>query len=46
MLDSRAGIMGHGLFIGLAREVVVAGAEGIRILEQNQRPMPGKEANP
>jgi ribose 5-phosphate isomerase A len=31
-LDGRAGIVGHGLFLGLATEVVVAGSEGLRIL--------------
>jgi ribose 5-phosphate isomerase A len=31
-LQSRAGIVGHGLFLGLAREVIVAGAGGIRRL--------------
>lgn len=29
-LDARAGILEHGLFIGLASEVIVAGADGIR----------------
>jgi ribose 5-phosphate isomerase A len=32
-LDSRAGIVGHGLFLGLATDVVVAGPEGVRHLE-------------
>ena len=32
-LDGRAGIVEHGLFIGLASRVVVGGAEGIRVLE-------------
>lgn len=31
-LNDRAGIMAHGLFIGLAHEVIVAGARGIRCL--------------
>jgi ribose 5-phosphate isomerase A len=31
-LDDRAGIVGHGLFLGLASAVVVAGADGIRWL--------------
>lgn len=31
-LDGRAGILEHGLFIGLASEVIVAGADGIRHL--------------
>ena len=29
-LSARAGIVGHGLFVGLADDVVVAGAGGIR----------------
>ena len=32
-LDSRAGIVEHGLFLGLATDVVVAGPEGVRHLE-------------
>jgi ribose 5-phosphate isomerase A len=31
-LDRRAGIIGHGLFLGLATDVVVAGAHGVRHL--------------
>jgi ribose 5-phosphate isomerase A len=31
-LDARAGIVEHGLFVGLASEVIVAGASGIRTL--------------
>lgn len=31
-LDARTGIIGHGLFIGLAAEVIVAGESGIRHL--------------
>jgi ribose 5-phosphate isomerase A len=31
-LDARAGIVAHGLFLALATEVIVAGAEGIRHL--------------
>ncbi len=31
-LDGRAGIIEHGLFLDLATEVVVGGAEGIRVL--------------
>jgi ribose 5-phosphate isomerase A len=31
LLNSRAGIMAHGLFIGMASEVIVAGEEGIQI---------------
>ncbi|MEL6820498.1 MAG: ribose-5-phosphate isomerase A, partial [Calditrichota bacterium] len=36
-LNQRAGIVEHGLFIGLATKVVVATADGIREMEQ-----PGK----
>ena len=31
-LQNRAGILAHGLFIGLVSEVVIAGASGIRVL--------------
>lgn len=31
-LESRAGIIEHGLFLGLATDVIIAGAEGIREL--------------
>ena len=31
-LDARTGIIGHGLFVGLASDVIVAGASGIRHL--------------
>jgi ribose 5-phosphate isomerase A len=37
-LESRAGIVEHGLFLGLATEVVVAGANGIQHLKREQRP--------
>src|SRR5512139_3175417 len=33
-LDSRTGIVCHGLFLGLANEVIVAGASGIRYLKR------------
>ena len=33
-LNSRAGIVEHGLFIGMARDVVVAGAAGLRHLRK------------
>lgn len=33
-LNDRSGIMAHGLFIGLAHEVIVAGADGLRRLEK------------
>ena len=32
LLESRAGLLGHGLFIGLASEVIVAGPSGCRRL--------------
>ena len=31
-LDARAGIVEHGLFLGLVHDVIVAGAEGVRHL--------------
>jgi ribose 5-phosphate isomerase A len=34
LLDSRAGIIGHGLFIDLADEVIAAGESGIRIFRK------------
>jgi ribose 5-phosphate isomerase A len=36
-LDARAGIVEHGLFLGLATEVIVAGASGIRRLTAKRR---------
>jgi ribose 5-phosphate isomerase A len=36
-LDVRTGIVEHGLFIGLATEVIVAGADGIRHLTPKRR---------
>jgi ribose 5-phosphate isomerase A len=36
-LDTRTGIVEHGLFIGLATEVIVAGAGGIRHLTPKRR---------
>ncbi len=36
MLDARTGIVEHGLFIGLATEVIVAGADGVRHLTSKQ----------
>jgi ribose 5-phosphate isomerase A len=33
-LDARTGIVAHGLFLGLASEVIVAGASGIRHLKR------------
>lgn len=34
LLGGRAGIVEHGLFLGLASEVIVAGAEGVRHLKR------------
>jgi len=34
-LNERAGIVEHGLFLGLASDVIVAGADGIRHLKRN-----------
>jgi ribose 5-phosphate isomerase A len=34
MLADRPGIAEHGLFLDMATEVVVAGADGIRVLER------------
>ncbi len=34
-LDERAGIVEHGLFLGLATDVIVAGAEGVRHLRRD-----------
>jgi ribose 5-phosphate isomerase A len=36
LLSARAGIVGHGLFLGLATDVIVAGAEGVRHLKRHQ----------
>lgn len=33
-MESRAGVVEHGLFIGMARDVVVAGADGLRHLRK------------
>jgi len=35
-LSARAGIVGHGLFLGLATDVICAGAEGIRHLRRHR----------
>lgn len=39
LLDEREGILAHGLFIGLADDVIVGGSRGIRHLK---RPHPGR----
>jgi len=36
-LSERAGIVGHGLFLGLATDVIVAGVEGVRHLKPHQQ---------
>ena len=36
-LNTRAGIVEHGLFLGLATDVIVAGQEDIRHLKRNER---------
>ena len=33
-LDIRAGIAEHGLFINMARDMIVAGADGVRHLQR------------
>jgi len=33
-LDARPGIAGHGLFLGMADEVIVAGEKGVRVLKR------------
>lgn len=38
-LDARTGIVAHGLFLGLATEVIVAGASGIRHLKRQDQVM-------
>ena len=37
LLDARAAIVGHGLFLGLASDVVVAGADGLRVLRAGRQ---------
>jgi ribose 5-phosphate isomerase A len=37
-LAARAGIVEHGLFLGLATEVIVAGSQGIRLLQRTPTP--------
>jgi ribose 5-phosphate isomerase A len=36
-LNARAGIVEHGLFLGLASEVIVAAEDGIRHLQRKNR---------
>ena len=35
-LDARAGIVEHGLFLGLVHDLIVAGAEGVRHLTREK----------
>lgn len=37
-LGEKAGVVEHGLFLDLTSEVIVAGAEGVRVLKRNARP--------
>ena len=39
LLDGRAGVAGHGLFIGIARELIVAGATGVRHVRRGSNPV-------
>jgi ribose 5-phosphate isomerase A len=39
-LADRAGIVAHGLFLGLADEVIVAGAAGVSHLRRDPQPAP------
>ncbi len=41
ILNRRAGVAGHGLFVGLASEVVVGGPEGVRVLNRPGAPASG-----
>ncbi len=36
-LNEKAGVVEHGLFLNLVSEVIVAGAEGVRVLKRNAR---------
>jgi ribose 5-phosphate isomerase A len=40
LLDARAGVAGHGLFIGIAQELIVAGATGVRHVRRGLDPVP------
>jgi ribose 5-phosphate isomerase A len=35
-LSDRAGIVGHGLFLGLATDLIIAGREGIRLISRKE----------
>ena len=42
VLAERPGIIEHGLFLGMATHVIVAGSEGIRVIERHGVPQPGR----
>jgi ribose 5-phosphate isomerase A len=42
ILNARAGIVGHGLFLGLTSEVVVAGAEGVILRDCGAQRLPAR----
>jgi len=37
LMNERAGIVGHGLFLGMATDVIVASIEGVRHLKQGEK---------
>jgi ribose 5-phosphate isomerase A len=39
LLDTRAGVAGHGLFIGIAHGLIVAGATGVRLVRRGSDPV-------
>jgi ribose 5-phosphate isomerase A len=39
LLDARAGVAGHGLFIGIAHELIVGGLTGVRHIRQGLDPV-------
>jgi ribose 5-phosphate isomerase A len=39
VLDARAGVAGHGLFIGIAHVLIVAGASGVRHVQRGLDPV-------
>ncbi|EMG36293.1 ribose-5-phosphate isomerase [Desulfocurvibacter africanus PCS] len=41
-LESRAGIMAHGLFLDIVDEVIVAGPQGLRVLRRAERSSPSQ----
>lgn len=40
-LADRPGIIEHGLFLDMARKVIVAGSQGVKVLETGNAPRPG-----